>query len=335
MPSTVDATSLDDMHDVALASLHDAGLMDGEEIVLEPLAGGVSNDVVVARTPARGLVVKRALPRLRVAEVWEASTDRSFTEASALEWAATVAPEAVPQVFATDRQRDTIILELAPESFGNWKQLLLSGDVRPQIGARLGQLLAAWHVASAGNSGLLAEFDDIEAFTQLRTDPFYEVAAERNPDVADVVRGLVERMSGTRTALVHGDFSPKNILVDAAPSSELWVIDWEVAHAGDPIFDVAFLLHHLVCKMIASPGDRTALAATAEAFVGSYRDGAGGPFDELYLLHHIAALVLARVDGKSPVDYFTPEDRTRARAHALALLTSRSTDLSESWSPQA
>lgn len=331
--TTAEAPPGDDLRDVALAVLRHAGLLD-EEPTVQPLAGGVSNDVVVVRTAQSAFVVKRALPRLRVAEVWEASAERSYTEAAALRWAHGVAPDAVPGVIAVDREHNVLVIELAPAGYGDWKQQLLAGDVRADVGTRLGAVLAAWQVASASDPAILAEFDDQEAFGQLRVKPFYAVAAERNPTAAPVIATLVERMAGTRVAVVHGDFSPKNVLAEPPVGGGLWVIDWEVAHTGDPLFDVAFLLHHLICKIIVRPDRRHELMATAESFVQTYSDhtrAALGALDHRYLLAHAGALLLARVDGKSPVDYFSPAQCDRARALALNVLREAPDGLAEFW----
>ncbi|MEN2738426.1 aminoglycoside phosphotransferase family protein [Microbacterium sp. X-17] len=331
--ATADAPVDDALRDVAVTALREAGLLDGAP-VLEPLAGGVSNDVVVVRAGATAFVVKRALTRLRVAEVWEASAERSYTEAAALRWAHGVAPDAVPRVVAVDRRHGVLVLELAPAGYGDWKRQLLAGDVRPEVGARLGAVLAAWHVASASDPGVLAEFGDQEAFRQLRLDPFYAVAAERNPAAAPAIAALVDRMTGTRTCLVHGDFSPKNVLVEPVVDGGLWVIDWEVAHAGDPVFDVAFLLHHLLGKIVARPEHRDELKATAERFVRTYADRTRetlGVLPGRYLLAHTAALLLARVDGRSPVDYFTADQRDSARALALDMLRETPDGVDELW----
>jgi 5-methylthioribose kinase len=245
-----------------------------------------------------------------------------------------VAPDAVPGVFAIDRENNVLVIELAPDGYLDWKQQLLAGDVRPDVGARLGALLGGWHVASASDPTVLEEFDEQEAFGQLRVTPFYTVAAARNPAAAPVIADLVERMTRTRTSLVHGDFSPKNILAEPLAGGGLWVIDWEVAHAGDPVFDVAFLLHHLICKMLVRPDRRADLMATAESFVRAYSDHTRAELGELdgrYLLAHTGALVLARVDGKSPVEYFSTAQRDAARSLALDMLREAPAGLAELW----
>jgi 5-methylthioribose kinase len=331
--TTAESRAGDELRDLALAALRHADLLGGEPTV-ESLAGGVSNDVVVVRTAHSAFVVKRALPRLRVAEVWEASAERSYTEAAALRWAHGVRPDAVPGVAAVDRENNVLVIELAPAGYGDWKQQLLAGDVRADVGTRLGALLAEWHVASASDPSVLAEFDHQEAFGQLRVQPFYAVAAERNPAAEPVIATLVERLAATRVALVHGDFSPKNVLAEPLVGGGLWVIDWEVAHTGDPVFDVAFLLHHLICKILVRPDRREELIATAESFLQTYSDrtmAALGALDGRYLLAHAGALVLARVDGKSPVDYFSATQRDAARALALNVLRQSPDGLAEIW----
>jgi 5-methylthioribose kinase len=327
--------TVDDLSTLALASLRAAGVVGAGRPEVVPLAGGVSNDVVAVRTGDGDFVVKRALPALRVAEVWEASAERSSTEAAALQWAARVRPDAVPPLLAVDPARHLLTVGLAPAGFGNWKQSLLAGEVRPEIGMLLGSLLAQWHIASAADPATLDRFDEQEVFRQLRVAPFYAVSGERNSSVAPVLAGLTARMAATRTVLVHGDFSPKNVLVDSAPATGLWVIDWEVAHTGDPVFDVAFLVHHLVAKTIARPAHRSELIATANGFVDAYRSravSALAPIDERYLTAHVGALLLARVDGKSPVDYFTAAQRDTARSLALRILRAAPERLTQLWS---
>ncbi len=140
----------------------------------------------------------------------------------------------------------------------------------PAVARRLGELLRAWQAATLRDDELARRFGDIEAFDQLRVDPYHRAVMRRWPSLAGPIGAYAEELLATRVCLVHGDFSPKNVLV--GPDS-LWVIDFEVAHVGDPVFDPAFMLNHLMLKAIHRPADAAAYRACAEAFVSSYEYG--------------------------------------------------------------
>lgn len=316
----------DERSDGITASLRRVGILGESEVAdIRPLTGGVSNDVVAVRIGTTEVVVKRALARLRVADEWRASPERSFTEAAALEWARRVLPDHVPAVLAVDAVAHVLIENRAPADFVEWKSELLRRPPRPGTAAALGDALATWHVASAGAVDDLGAFADQAVFEQLRLGPFYERIAERHPAVADPVRAAADRLRASRRVLVHGDFSPKNVLVG---SSGFWVIDWEVAHLGAPVFDLAFLVSHLLCKTIARPHLGSGLQLAASDFLDRYQASTRqelGEIDRGDLATQVACLLLARVDGTSPVEYFTAADRERARAVALAALAASGT----------
>ena len=290
------------------------------------LGGGVSNVVLAVRSDGRDLVVKQSLPRLRVAQEWHAKRERVLTEARALTLAAELTPAHVPAVVDVDPVRYAVVIERAPRSWSPWKDRLLAGEANPSIGGGLGEVLAAWHASTSGDDRMREAFGDHEAFDQLRVDPFYRTVARRWPDLAPAIARYVDAMLSRRTCLVHGDYSPKNVLV----GDGLWVVDFEVAHAGDPSFDIAFMLTHLFLKSIHRPGEAGAYLACAGAFVDAYREGAG-PLDLRYVLGHVGCLALARVDGKSPVEYLDGRGRERARAAGRELLAQTPRSLDEAW----
>jgi 5-methylthioribose kinase len=153
----------------------------------------------------------------------------------------------------------------------------------------------------------------------------------RRPELAEPVGEVVEQMLATTSCLVHGDFSPKNVLV--GPEASLWVLDFEVAHVGDPAFDLGFMLNHLLLKSIHRPADAERYYGCARAFLTAYADGLPG---ELlpplpYLLAHVGCLALARVDGKSPAEYLTDGEREIARRVGEELLTSPPASLEGVW----
>jgi tRNA A-37 threonylcarbamoyl transferase component Bud32 len=303
-----------------VAHLRRRGLLGAVPVHVERLSGGVSGDVVAVAGPDVALVVKRALSRLRVDEEWLADPNRILTEAAALRVAGELLPGHVPPVLDVDPTRRTIVIGRAEPGAHEWKTDLLAGVVDVAVARRLGEMLAAWHAGTEGRTEIAAEFASTVAFEQLRIDPFHRWVARRHPDLAPAIDTVVERMGSRRTCLVHGDFSPKNVLLGPATT---WVLDWEVAHYGDPSFDVAFLLAHLLCKTLHRPNRATEYRRAATEFQAAYRDGVahtGLPADEAHLTAQTACLLLARMDGKSPVPYLDGAARARGRALARALL---------------
>ncbi len=301
--------------DTVAAYLAGRGLpTEGRPGEVRELGGGVSNVVLAVGA----YVVKQALPRLRVSEEWLAKRERAVTEGEALRLAHRLTPGRVPEVFDIDREACALTIARAPAGWRSWKTALLAGDVDPAVAEELGRILAAWHVDSAGDEQVAHRFDDWQAFDQLRLDPYHRTVARRHPDLAGAVHRLMAEMEERRMAFVHGDFSPKNVLVG---DTGLWVLDFEVAHYGDPSFDLAFMLNHLSLKAIHRPQAAARYRRCAEVFLAAY--GHGAPqlaATSERLARHLGCLMLARVDGKSPAEYLTAEGRERARRKGRRLL---------------
>ena len=282
--------------------------------------------MLAVRSDGRDLVVKQSLPRLRVAQEWRAKRERALTEARALELTARLTPGHIPALVDVDPVRYAVVIERAPRSWRAWKDKLLEGEVSEAVAARLGTVLAVWHAATAGDHDALAAFADVEAFDQLRVDPYYRTVARRWPELAPAIDDHVDAMLSRSACFVHGDYSPKNVLV----GDGVWVVDFEVAHTGDPSFDVAFMLNHLLLKSIHRPGDRDRYLACARAFTGAYEERAW-KLDLGYVLGHVGCLALARVDGKSSVEYLSERGRECARAAGRRLLTAPPHSLDDAW----
>ena len=255
---------------------------------MSELSGGVSASVILTERHGRRVVVKRPLERFKVADDWIVPRERVFAEAEALELVGRLAPGSVPRVLELDRASFTLVMEAAPEAWQPWKGLLLEGEADPGVASRLGQLLAVVHSVDA-------EIGSAESFEAQRIDPYLRTIQRRHPRLADEVQAYIDRLEATRQCLVHGDYSPKNVLVG---ESGLWVIDWEVVHRGDPAFDLAFLLNHLALKSIHRPEAAGGYRACSEAFVSAYGDVP----DLRYVLGLVGCLMLARVDGKSAAE---------------------------------
>jgi aminoglycoside phosphotransferase (APT) family kinase protein len=312
--------------------LRGRGLDVPDDAPVADLSGGGVSSVVLAVDAAGGLVVKQSRPALAVAELWTAPRERTITEGRALALAERIAPGWSPPLVDLDEERMTLTMRRAPGAWPTWKQLLLEGDARPGVAASLGRRLAGWHAATTAHPGALAAFDQREAFEALRVDPYYRVAGARNPAVAERVAAVRERMLGTGSALVHGDFSPKNVLVGP---DRAWLIDFEVTHVGDPTFDLGFLLNHLALKAIHVPQAAAAFRGAAAAFLTAYADGAredlAAAASSRHLFEQVGCLMLARVDGKSPAEYLDEAERHRARGIAIGLLREPVADVTGLW----
>ncbi|HEY0596762.1 aminoglycoside phosphotransferase family protein [Sphingopyxis sp.] len=297
--------------------LRAAGLVGEGDIALTPLTGGVSCDVWKVETPSGPIVVKRPLPQLRVAAEWHAPVERGTSEVRWLRRARGVDPKIAPEVLA----------ELAGHAFAMrflpgcpvWKDELMAGRVDAGFAGEVGRGIAAVHAATAHNEGDRADFPNDEMFRALRVDPFLLYVARHDAELAPALEALAADLSGRKIALVHGDVSPKNILVSADGPVFL---DAECAVYGDPAFDIAFCTTHLLLKAVWSGDAR--LNEAAAALVAAYRAGidwedAGGVLLRAGKL--TAALLLARVEGKSPAPYLTdPGHKHVIRDQARALI---------------
>ena len=287
------------------AFLRQQGLAgEGEPMRCTPLAGGVSSDIWRIDLPGRSICVKRALPKLRVGADWFAPVSRNRYEWEWLRLAAGIVPGAVPRPLAHDAELGLFAMEfLPPEQYPLWKRQLLDGQVDAGTAAQVGRLLAAIHNATAGRATVASAFDCEPNFHALRLEPYLLATAARHPDLAPVLQGLAQRTGAARIALVHGDVSPKNILV--GPQGPV-LLDAECAWYGDPAFDIAFCLNHLLLKAVLLPHRARLLMDASDALAASYFETVD--FEPRAGLERRAAallpgLALARIDGKSPVEY--------------------------------
>jgi 5-methylthioribose kinase len=261
--------------------------------------------------PTDGVVVKQALAELSAGKHWKADTMRSFTEARALEALRAITPARVPRLLDVDRHSSTIVIEQAPRDARSWRELLLEAPADPAVGAALGATVAAWHKATWLPWPGAAEFDrGARSFEQLRLEPFHGLVATRFPDLAARVLDCAHALRNTRQCLVHGDVSPKNVLVGPG---FLWLIDPEVAHIGEPAFDIAFMGAHLALNAIARPSFAASIGATWRAFLQQYLQDSPTGLAESRLEQHIGCLLLARTDGMSREPGLDVEATDRAR----------------------
>jgi aminoglycoside phosphotransferase (APT) family kinase protein len=317
------------LHRMGLAGPHDA-------LRMTPLTGGVSSDIVRVDREGESFCVKRALARLNVAAEWRAPVERNHSEAEWLRVVQDIRPEAAPRLIAESIEHGFFVMEwLPPESNPVWKAQLADGIIDERFAEEVGRRIAAIHAATAGRSDIARRFPNDGIFHAIRLEPYLLATAERHPDLARRLRAIAERTGRTRLALVHGDVSPKNIL---ASTHGPVFLDAECATYGDPAFDLAFCLNHLLLKAAWRPHWRQHYHNAFRALEHGYLSGVTWePRDvfEARCAELLPALFLARVDGKSPVEYLTEEtERKRVRACAAPLIAAprlRLCEVAEAW----
>ncbi|MGY4857324.1 phosphotransferase family protein [Cryobacterium sp. AP23] len=295
---------------------------EGHPLCARALAGGVSNIVLAVKWESGGVVVKQSLPQLRVADRWDFDRARIITERKALSYLQTVIPGHVPTVVGADDDAFAFAMTYVPAG-EVWKAQLMRGELSRSTARAAADILATIQLASRVDHAALEDFADRMPLIQGRIEPYHRAAAQRNPELAPIVHAHAQRLIESRDVLVLGDFAPKNLLVDG---DTVVVIDVEVAHLGDPCFDVAFLLTHLILKHIVLPGCTTDLLELATEFWLTYQTRCGAaaaPEGDVVIA--VGCLLLARVDGKSPVEYLGVHGPS-IRATARDILTTGATE---------
>lgn len=294
--------------DDVIPLLCNAGLIRGA-FHLTPLTGGVSSDILRVTSDCGTLVVKRALRHLRVQDDWQADVSRNGVEQAFFDYATPIIPAHVPRILA--RGDGWFAMEYLGE-LPNWKTQLLAGDVDAETTRRAGDVLGRLHAASWLDEDARARFATLPNFHALRIEPYLLTTAARVPDVGDLLRDEAARLAEMKLALVHGDYSPKNLLVGP---QRLIVLDAECAWFGDPAFDTAFMLTHLHLKALLH---RDAIQLVP-VFWSAYTQACGHDL-EARTVKLLLCLLLARVHGKSPVEYLNETQRAHITRFVLTHL---------------
>lgn len=312
-----------ELHDRCAALIEELGLAQASEVTdVVPLTGGVASDI--ARVDAGGIsyVVKFALSKLKVAAEWHAPVHRNAAEYAWLKVAADVSPEAAVKLYGRSEGDHGFAMEfLAGESVYLWKDALLAEAPVQGEAAEVGDLLGRIHAISAKPDFDTSAFHNRDDFRALRIEPYLTFTAGKHPDVAGQLTTLADMLFDSQQVLAHGDVSPKNILL--RPTGPV-LLDAECATMGDASFDPSFCLNHLVIKAIHLPASRAALLAEVSAFWAAYRAHVDWETpDDLQqrICQLLPALMLARVDGKSPVEYLSPTTQDILCAVALQLIS--------------
>lgn len=314
--------SSDDFEQRCRALLSSLGLCDIEaNCVVTRLSGGVSSDIARVSFDQSTVCVKFALAKLKVAEDWYASPRRSQAEYAWLDAAGKVMSKAVPGLFGwSDSEQGFAMEYLAGDDIYLWKSALLAATPDTGEASAVAGILGAIHAASTADAFHREPFNNAEDFESLRIEPYLRYTATVHPGVAERLQALADDLGNASRALIHGDISPKNILIR---QGQPVILDAECATMGDPAFDVAFVLNHLVLKAFHLPTQRSNLTQAALQLWTRYKTCICWEEPqalETRVASLLPALMLARVDGKSPVEYLNDTARQRVRQRALDLL---------------
>lgn len=326
----MDRTALDpkgDDYKRLVSSLGQMGLVSGDPVIT-PLTGGVSSLIVLVTDGETKFCAKSALAKLKVAEDWQAPVHRNQAEVAWMQVAGEIIPDAVPKILGCDTSENIFAMQwLDPDQHPVWKQQLLDGHVSIGSAAAVGDLLGRVHAATANDPKLAAQFPNDDDFDALRLDPYLRATVNAHPDLAIRLLHTLDTTARTKLALIHGDVSPKNILI--GPNGPI-ILDAECATYGDPAFDLAFCLNHLIIKAAHLPAQADMLAESYVALTQAYLSHVNwepAASLEARTCALLPALALARVDGKSPVEYLTTAEKNWVRQPARAAIKLPATTL--------
>ncbi|HLV86222.1 MAG TPA: aminoglycoside phosphotransferase family protein [Candidatus Sulfotelmatobacter sp.] len=282
-------------------------LASPDALVVQALGGGVSSDVFLIQDGERQFVVKQALPQLKVKDLWQADTSRNRVEFEFLNYLGEILPDAVPSVISAGE--DYFAMEYLGADYRNWKDLLLRGECQRDHAVQAAKILATLHRSSFGRRDLAARFDTTGNFHQLRTDPYLLTTGARHPELREQFEQEAARLESTRECLVHGDCSPKNMMIG---DGRFVLLDCEVAWYGDPSFDLGFLINHLLLKSLyhapADVGLRRLIDGVLETYFSERKMDAPKQHElDARTAKLLLMLMLARIDGKSAVEYLASD----------------------------
>jgi tRNA A-37 threonylcarbamoyl transferase component Bud32 len=300
----------------------DLGLGSADDVTaITPLTGGVSSDIALVDIGERQVCVKFALEKLKVAEDWYAPVERNQAEYNWLLFAASIVPGAIPALLGYSHAAKGFAMEFVDgDDVYLWKTALLQAQPARGEAEKVGHVLGEIHQASAFSDDVKNEFQNQQDFHALRLEPYLCFTATRHPALASQINALVEMLYNSRLVLVHGDVSPKNIIFRQGVPI---LLDAECATVGDPSFDISFCLNHLILKAVHIKKSRQSLLDAVGKFWAAYT-----PYItweavtelEARVCKLLPVLLLARADGKSPVEYLSDDEFQIVRSLALSLI---------------
>ncbi|GAC1517920.1 MAG: phosphotransferase family protein [Acidimicrobiales bacterium] len=108
-------------------------------------------------------------------------------------------------------------------------------EARPRLAAQCGEILARLHRIDPDAAGPLEDVDQVAQYRDV-----LDALGQPHPAFELGLRWLESNRPPTRPrVVVHGDFRNGNLIV--GPEGVRAVLDWELAHLGDPLEDLGWL----------------------------------------------------------------------------------------------
>ena len=320
-------------------ALQELGLTNSTALQGSPLTGGVSSDIWCVETEHGFVCAKRALSKLRVAADWRAPVERNLYEARWLQVAQMAFAGCAPELLGQHEELGVLVMRyLPPSDFRLWKKELHAGRVDITTAKELGEILASIHSYAAKRPEMAKEFPTEKIFYEIRLAPYLMATAEKHPHLADALHALVAQTQDNAKTLVHGDVSPKNILLG---KNGPVLLDAECATWSDPAFDLAFCLNHLLLKCLWTPPSTSDFLSSFAALAQAYLRGVDWEQSqalEARTARLLPGLLLARVDGKSPVEYITQDTQKnlvrRVATNWLVKPPTQLQDIAHAWAKE-
>jgi 5-methylthioribose kinase len=307
--------------------LKNAGFIpQNEPIAVEKVGDGNINWVRRVRTDAGSWVVKQARPALERFPEYRSSTERIVFEARFFHTVAPFDAENVcPRVLRFDPEQRVLVLEDLGDAERLDAALARGADVT-STACSLARFLGAVHRGTR-DGALAARFANGE-MRQLHGDHIFhlpfrendfplskrvaECAAELRADTGllQTIDSVHRRYLEPRGCLVHGDVQPANVLLSAGGPK---LLDAEIAHVGDPAFDLGQLLGHLLLPA-AARGEPEAAEAAVAASWGAYESAWDGdpPFAFADAARHGGIELLRRTLGAARLPAVASDDASLA-----------------------
>lgn len=284
---------------------------------------------IVWRVPGQpaSIIAKHAPPYMAVNPAVPLDPSRLEFEARSLR---ALEPDGALAAVATQRIRPPRLLDMhtAPHvllmedvgthpTLGRWLRESGAPERARAIGQQLGRFIGRLHAATAGDDELAERFDN-RLMQETRLAVQYEAVGAMLADagIADAealgerAAALGERLLKPGICLTMGDLWPPSVLV--APD-RLRIIDWELAHYGRPMQDVAHVAAHAWMQAHRAPHEtaRAAAQQLSRSFLAVYRSALTKACAEALLTPqmltdaalHMGAEILVRTVGPFQAGY--------------------------------